>query len=92
MGATSLFDSSANFTGISEQKGLFISEVVHKTTFEIDEDGTEASAANIINFGVYTNNDVFYQRLTFLCNKPFIFIIHEKTYNNILFMGKYVRP
>ena len=61
LGGSSLFDTTANFTGISGQNGLLISEVIHKTTFEIDEDGTKASAANAINFGVYSNNSPNFQ-------------------------------
>ncbi|CAF0894443.1 unnamed protein product [Brachionus calyciflorus] len=93
LGTSSLFDLTANFTGISDQNGLMVSDVLHKNTFEINEDGTEATSASAINFGLYAHGEeVFYQRINFVCNKPFLFIVHEKTYNNILFIGKYVKP
>ncbi len=31
-------------------------------------------------------------KVDFKCKRPFIFIIHEKKYNVILFMGKFMKP
>lgn len=93
MGVDSVFGRMANFSGISRQSGLLISDIVHKTSFEIDENGAEASGTTALNFGLYSEREVVnYQRINFICNRPFLFVIHEKTYNNILFIGKFVKP
>jgi serine protease inhibitor len=28
----------------------------------------------------------------FKCNKPFVYIVHDNVYDNILFIGRYVKP
>ena len=28
----------------------------------------------------------------FICNRPFIFLIHDKQYENVFYMGKYANP
>lgn len=93
LGATHAFDSAkADFSGInSNPDGLHISKVFHKAVVEINEEGTEAAAAT----GLMLGTRMLAMQLEtheFHCNRPFIFVINENTHNNILFMGKYVKP
>ena len=37
--------TDANFTGISDVTGLYLMEVIQKAYIEVDEEGTEATAA-----------------------------------------------
>lgn len=84
MGMPQAFNSeSANFSGISDIK-LYISEVIHKTYITVDEEGTEAAAVTSIGFE-YTSIP---QYIDFNVNKPFLFLIREKSTGIILFMGK----
>ncbi len=76
----------ANFSKINKAKKLFISEVLHKTFIEVNEEGTEAAAVTSIGVGVTSVGNYF------KVNKPFLFIIYEKNTNTILFIGKVINP
>lgn len=76
----------ANFSKISKSKNLFISEVIHKTFIEVNEEGTEAAAVTPIGIGVTSVGNYF------KVNRPFLFIIYEKNTNTILFIGKVINP
>jgi len=75
-----------------------LSKIIHKTEFELDSDYTNDYEK--ICYPVSCPNS----RLSgtgllgiprpseYECKRPFIFIIHEKKYNVILFMGKFMKP
>ncbi len=90
MGARDPFNAlAADFSGLSE--GLFISKVAHKAVIEINEEGTEASAATAVI--MMRRCAVLHQDpKEFNCNRPFIFFIHDNQYHEILFVGKYQNP
>ena len=76
----------ANFSKISKLKNLFISEVIHKTFIEVNEEGTEAAAVTSVGLGVTSVGNYF------KVDRPFLFIIYEKNTNTILFLGKVINP
>lgn len=83
-GATLMFDKEhADFSGMRAKKPLYVSLIFHKAIIEVNEKGSEAAAATIILTRVLLRPD-------FNCNKPFMFIIHDR--KNVLFMGKYFDP
>jgi serpin B len=85
MGMNQAFTALANFTNIADAQ-LLISSIEHITNIEVTEDGTEAAAVTIIGVGVTSmpiNPDP-----VFRVNKPFLFVIREKSTGVILFMGK----
>jgi len=87
MGMSIAFDDlGADFTGMYEPGGIFIDRIIHKTFLEVDEEGTEAAAATVVDMG-YTSIG-----LTMYVNRPFIFAIRENHSGTILFMGKIVEP
>jgi serpin B len=93
MGANLMFsEERADFSGITENnpndhKKFMISHVFQKAYVEVNEAGTVASAATFITM----TRSMIYPEKDFVCNRPFLFIIHDKIFNNILFMGKYVK-
>ena len=93
LGAPDAFDSlKADFGGISDDSaGLFISKVVHKAVIEVNEEGTEAAAASAV---VMVKRCALVLDIPeeFKCNRPFLFVIHDKKTNGILFFGKLVKP
>ncbi|HRP39482.1 MAG TPA: serpin family protein [Chitinophagales bacterium] len=86
MGMGVAFSNDANFTGISDAEKLMVSKVKQKTYIKVDEEGTEAAAA--------TSVEVVFTSLppTVSFNRPFMFVISEKTTGAILFMGRIMKP
>lgn len=92
MRAPYAFDSTkADFSGMASEPGLFISKVVHKAVVDVNEEGTEAAAATGV---VMMKRSLVMMEPPedFRCNRPFLFVIHEKQSNGILFIGKYMKP
>jgi serine protease inhibitor len=78
----------ADFTRIDKRGGLFISEVMHKTFVQVDEEGTEAAAATSVGIGRTSIGDQFVMRV----DRPFVFAIRENHSGTILFIGKITDP
>ena len=84
MGMTDAFSEKADFSGLSDEK-VSISDVIQATFVNVDEEGTEAAAVTVATL----DNSVMPMRTsTFYINRPFAYIIREKTTGTILFMGK----
>lgn len=78
----------ADFSGISGRKELFISNVYHKAFIEVNEEGTEATAAT----GIVVEITAIRFRKIFKADHPFVFLIYDKKLENILFFGRIVNP
>ena len=84
MGMTDAFlDGKADFTGISDSR-IFISDVKQSTYVNVDEEGTEAAAVTTVELTQKANDNV----PVFRMDRPFTYIIRERTTGTILFMGK----
>ena len=84
MGMTDAFSEKADFSGLSDEK-VSISDVIQATFVNVDEEGTEAAAVTVATL----DNSVMPMRTSsFIMNRPFVYIIREKTSGTILFMGK----
>ncbi|MFD2203324.1 serpin family protein [Shivajiella indica] len=83
--------NQGNFTKIFEGDlpPLMISRVIHEALIEVDEKGTEAAAATVVEI-VMTSMPAGPTRITL--DKPFYFLIKEKNSGAILFMGKLGNP
>jgi serpin B len=91
MGMSIAFDpNAADFRNIDRRGGLFISEVMHKTFVQVDEEGTEAAAVTSVGVGRTSigPSDNFIMRV----DRPFIVVIREHHSGTILFVGKIVEP
>jgi serpin B len=55
----------------------------------IDESGTEAAAVTTIGIVLTSAGPEIPQ---YICNRPFLLVISEKTSNTILFMGRIMNP
>lgn len=79
----------ADFTNLYRPGGCYISKVKHKTYVKINEEGTEAAAATIVQIDrLSAGNTGFYMKM----DHPFIFMIREKKSGTILFIGKIMNP
>jgi len=88
MGIKDAFTTAADFSEITGKKDLFISKVIHKAFVEVNEEGTEAAAAT----GVVMELTMVKPVKTFRADHPFVFIIYEKKYGTILFLGRVINP
>ena len=81
------FGEQADFGRMVEgSANLAISEVKHKTFVEVNEEGTEAAAATSVGIMLTSLPP------TIRIDRPFVFLIREKSSNAILFIGQLMRP
>lgn len=91
MGMTDLFGPTADLSGISEKKGLFVSSAAHKSMIEVNEEGTEAAAATGVGISV-TSIVTAPLREQFVADHPFLFFLVNCTSMLILFQGVLFSP
>jgi serpin B len=89
MGMPEAFSGAADFSGMTGDKDLFISDIFHKAYIGVDEEGTEAAAATAVIMKL-TAAPADPIRLT--VDRPFLFLIRDHQTNSILFMGRVVSP
>jgi serpin B len=89
MGMKDAFSMAADFSGMSGNKDLFISNVLHKAFVAVDEKGTEAAAATAV---VVTLKAEPAASPVFRADHPFVFLIKDNRSGSILFMGRVVNP
>ena len=91
LGLRNMFSSRADFSGITEGGGLYVSNVVQKAFIEVDEEGTEATAATGAVVGTESGSIGPLPPL-FLADHPFVFYIRDKESGMLLFQGRVVNP
>jgi serpin B len=81
---------NADFSGMTGNRDLFISDVVHKAFVAVDEEGTEAAAATavIMKKGAPMIEDAILMKL----DHPFLFLIRDNDTGTILFIGRVLNP
>ncbi|KAM4026598.1 leukocyte elastase inhibitor-like isoform 1-T2 [Anomaloglossus baeobatrachus] len=79
--------AKADFSGMTEQSGMFVSGVYHQTFLEINEKGTEAASttASVMSVRTFPGEEVKGDR-------PFYFFIKHKRSNCILLCGALYNP
>lgn len=88
MGMPSAFSNDADFSGMTEEEKLFISNVIHQAYVKVNEEGTEAAAATAVTMEATSIGP----RKVFKADHPFIFMIQDNSSGNILFMGRVNNP
>ena len=91
------FRDGAQFDGISTptdpRDRLFISKVLHRATIEVNEKGTEATAATIV---IMRSGSANLRKVpfdpTFRADRPFLFLIRDTESGTILFLGRLMKP
>ena len=90
LGMPSAFDPGlADFSGMSTQDRLFISDVIHEAFIRVDEEGTEAAAATAVIMDL-TSAPVDVVDLQI--DRPFLFSLYDRETGEILFMGRVLNP
>lgn len=88
MGMTDAFVlPPADFSGMTGGQDLYISEVLHQAFVDVNEKGTEASAASAVAMSRGMG-----QFPTFQADHPFVFLIRHNPSHSILFLGRVMDP
>ncbi len=88
MGMSQAFSDRADFSGMTGDRSLKISKVIHQAYVSVDEEGTEAAAAT----GVVMRLKAIMRVPVFKADHPFIFFIKHIPTGEILFMGRVANP
>lgn len=83
LGLTDAFNSTADFSGISETEKLVIGDVIHKTHIELDENGTKAAAVT----GIGVESAAAPAELSLIFDRPFVYAIIDTATGLPLFIG-----
>ncbi|TJZ60052.1 serpin family protein [Sphingobacterium olei] len=85
------FNVGADFTGITENGGVYISDVKHKAFVEVSEEGTEAAAVTIVGIEL-TSMPQPQEPIVIRFDEPFLFFIREASSGLVLFAGQINDP
>ncbi|MDD1713106.1 MAG: serpin family protein [Methanoregulaceae archaeon] len=92
MGMPTAFTGNADFSGMDGTKNLIISDVIHQAFVDVNEEGTEASAATAVVVKLAAAPGGSGPIPVFRADHPFIFLIQENETGSILFMGRVMNP
>lgn len=87
LGLNQIFDpENADFSNMTAERGIYVEDVLHKCYIKVDEKGTKAAAATAVTI----------QRMslppTIEINRPFFWMIYDRSKNLILFCGTFDTP
>ncbi|XP_010834569.1 PREDICTED: serpin A3-7-like [Bison bison bison] len=88
LGIKKIFTSDADFSGITDDHKLAVSQVVHKAVLDVGEEGTEGAAVTAVI--MFTSLPL--HTLTVSFNRPFLLSIFCKETQSIIFLGKVTNP
>lgn len=92
LGMEEAFDGRADFSQIAEPVGgekIYISEVMHKSLCEVNEEGTVAAAATSVRMGIASAPP---PPFVMKVDRPFFFAIRDNQTGLLLFMGSVRNP
>jgi serine protease inhibitor len=89
MGMPRAFDDTrAEFSGMADLGvPIYISEIVHKTKVKVDEKGTEAAAATVVEMTPGSAAVGFNMPPEIICDRPYLFAIIDEGSGAMLFLG-----
>lgn len=91
LGMSEAFDNKkadfSNFMGATTKPPkIFISDVLHKTLMDVNEEGTEAATSTVVVMDrkmAQQTNPYFEMKI----NRPFVFALHDQKTDKVLFLG-----
>jgi serine protease inhibitor len=83
------FSDGADFSRITPDVDLYISRVIHQTFIDVQEEGTEAAAATIVEI---METSAGGGPPIFRADKPFLYVSKEKSTGAMLFKRKVGNP
>lgn len=93
IGIRAAFTSRADFSPMTSMRPTFIERVLHRVRVDVDEAGTEAAAATLIEImpGM-ARFSAPKKRFEMVVDRPFLFLIHHMTTRCPLFLGIITNP
>ncbi len=86
LGLSSLFTTESDLSPINPDPRLKVTKAIQKTFIDVNEKGVEAAAATAISVGI-ESAQINRPQFTFKANRPFVVVLKENKYNNVLFIG-----
>ena len=84
MGITEIFKENADYSKMFPTEQFVVNNVLQATTFKVDENGSEGSAATVVGgFSAPSGESV-----NMVVNRPFLFFVRESSTGAILFIGQ----
>jgi len=77
---------------VVSKEPFYISDVIHKTFVDVNEEGTEAAAATAVIGRFGGSPRVVTKPVVFRADHPFVFMIRDQRDGGVLFLGRLVAP
>jgi serpin B len=81
-----------SLSGIADDSSLAVSEIRQKTFVEVNEEGTEAAAVTVVGVFVTSVGPGEMEPIEFHADRPFVYLIRERSTGAILFLGRVDDP
>jgi len=89
LGMSVAFSDGADFSAMTSDAQLAISDVLHQTYVAVDEAGTEAAAATAV---VMTETSGTLTQQELVLDRPFLYVVHDTAHGTPLFVGRVADP
>jgi serpin B len=89
LGMRDAFTMAADLSGMDGTQDLYIQTIRHKAFVQVNEEGTEAAAATGVAVGLKALPE---PAPVFRADRPFLFLIRQRSSGAILFMGRVMQP
>ncbi|KAF3813975.1 hypothetical protein GH733_018007 [Mirounga leonina] len=87
LGMTDMFrPHQADFSSLSDQEGLYVSQALQKVKIEVNESGTVASSSTAIIVSARMAPEEI------IMDRPFLFVVRHNPTGTVLFMGQVMEP
>ena len=83
------FGGDADFSAMTTDAQLAITDVLHQTFVAVDESGTEAAAATAVVMGETSAQLI---RHELVLDRPFLYVVHDTAHGTPLFVGRLSDP
>lgn len=90
LGMSKAFSVEAEFPLISDA-ALMIDRIFQKTYIDVTKDGTQAAAVTVVGIRLTSMRPDDDKGVDFIADRPFLFVIREKSSSEVLFVGRKLR-
>jgi len=85
--------TEADLTEMVGRRDFYVSSILHKSFVEVNEEGTEAAATSVTKMvGGGCPSFIKEDKIDFVADHPFLFLIREHTTGTVLFIGHVLNP